>query len=206
MTRQQIIFLLAGFTAGIITVAFGKVSLTVLSIGVGPLFFLAILTAIAFTDSWPYLGRGFWRYVLAACVSTAAHILALFTFWILGGYLANLLGSRGSTNLSEFRLDMWIGLIAAALVAAVCIELMAYVLTGKWSNIVLARLVGAGILSIVVTFIATRAVRPVGNLPLLYYWAFFGILFSFGEALFCGLVGAQIQGASQPQQQTVPAT
>jgi hypothetical protein len=205
MTKQQIIFLSAGFIAGVITVAFGKVSLTVLSIGVGPLFFLAILAAIAFTDSWPYLSRGFWRYVLAACISTVAYVLALVTFWWLGGYLQNLLGTHGSNDLSEFRLDMWIGLIAAALVAAVCIELMAYVLTGKWSNTVLARLVGAGILSIVVTFIATRAVRPVGNLPLLYYWAFFGILFSLGEALFCGLVGAQIWRTSQPQQ-TVPAT
>jgi hypothetical protein len=207
MTRQQIIFLMAGFTAGIITVAFGKVSLTVLSIGVGPLFFLAILAAIAFTDSWSHVRPGFWRYVIAACVSTAAYVLALVTFWWLGGYLTNLLGSRGSNDLGEFRLDMWIGLSAAALVAAVCIELMAYVLTGKWSNTVLARLVGAGIFSIVVTFIATRAVRPVGNLPLLYYWAFFGILFSFGEALFCGLVGAQIWTTSQPQQTVpVPAT
>ncbi|MGZ5530182.1 MAG: hypothetical protein ACXWJB_16010 [Limisphaerales bacterium] len=204
MTKQQTIFFSTGFIAGIITVAFGKVSLTVLSIGVGPLFFLAILAAIAFTDSWPHLSGGFWRYVLAACISTAAYVLALFTFWTLGGYLANLLGSRGSTDLSEFRLDMWIGLIAAALVAAVCIELMAYVLTSTWSNTVLALLVGAGILSIVVTYIATRAVGVVGNLPLVYYWAFFGILFSLGEALFGGIVGVQILRTSHPQQ-AVPA-
>jgi hypothetical protein len=207
MTRQQITFSLAGFTAGIIAVAAGRESLWVLTAGVGPLFFLAILAAIAFTGAWPHVRRGFWRYMLAACASTMAYVLALLTFWWLGGYLQSLLGTNGSNDLSEFRLDMWVGLIAAALIAAVCIELMAYILTGKWNNTVLARLVGAGILAIVMTFIAMRAVRSTGNLPPpLYYWSFFGILFSFGEALFCGLVGAQIWGTSQPQQQTVPAT
>ena len=198
MTRQQITFFLAGFIAGSITVAAGSASLWVLTVGVGPLFFVALLAAIALTDSWPHIRRGFWRYVLAACASTMAYVLALLTFWMLGGYLQNLLGSRGSNDLSEFRLDVWVGLIAAALVAAVCIELVAYVLTSRWSNAVLARLAGAGILAIVLTFIAVRAVRSTGNLPsLLYYWSFFGILFSFGEALFCGLVGAQIWRTSQ---------
>jgi hypothetical protein len=205
MTRQQITFLLAGFIAGSITVAAGTVSLWVLTVGVGPLFFVAILAAIAFTDSWPHVRRGLWRYVLAACASTMAYVLALLTFWWLGGYLQNLLGSRGSNDLSEFRLDMWIGLIAAALVAAVCIELMAYALTSRWSNAVLARLAGAGILAIVLTFVVVRAVRSTGTLPsLIYYWSFFGILFSLGEALFCGLVGAQIQTTSRAQ--TLPAT
>ena len=188
MTRQQIIFLLAGFIAGSITAAVGRVSLWVLTVGVGPLFFLAIIAAIAFTGSWPHVRHGFWRYVFAACASTMAYVLALVTFWWLGGYLTNLLGNRGSTDLSDFRLDMWVGLIAAALVAAVCIELVAYLLTSRWSNAVLARLAGAGILAIVITFIIVRAARSTGNLtPLLYYWSFFGILFSLGEALFAGL-------------------
>jgi hypothetical protein len=136
--------------------------------------------------------------VLAAFISTMAYFLALLTFWWLGGYLQRLLGNRGSSDLSEFRLDMWVGLIAAALVAAVCIELVAYVLTNRWSNAVLVRLAGAGILAIVLTFIAMRAIRSTGNpTSLLYYWSFFGILFSFGEALFCGFVGAQIWMTSQ---------
>lgn len=200
MTRQQITFLAAGFIAGSITVAAGRISLWVLTVGVGPLFFFAILAAIAFTDSWPHIRGGFWRYVLAACASTMAYVLALLTFWWLGGYVQTLLGSRGSSDLSEFRLDMWVGLIAAAVVAAVCIELLAYVLTSRWSNAVLARLAGAGILAIVLTFVVVRAVRSTGALPsLFYYWSFFGILFAFGEALFSGLVGAQIwEGNRQP--------
>ena len=179
MTRQQIIFLVAGFIAGSVTVAAGRVSLWVLTVGVGPLFFLAILAAIAFTGSWPHIHGGFWRYVLAGCTSTIAYVLAFITFWWLGGYLQRLLGTNGSNDLSEFRLDMWVGLTAAALIAAICIELMAYVLTGNWNNTVLARLVGAGILAIVLTFVVVRAVRSTGTLPsLLYYWSFFGILFS----------------------------
>ena len=193
MTRQQITFLLAGFIAGNVSVAAGRVSLWVLTVGVGPLFFLAVVAAIAVTDSWAHVRHGFWRYALAVCASTMAYVLALLTFWWLGGYVQTLLGSRGSNDLSEFGLDMWIGLIAAALVAAIFIELMAYWLTGRWSNAVLARLAGAGILAIFSTFVVVRALRSAGAVPsLLYYWAFFGVLFSFGEALFSGLVGAQI--------------
>lgn len=193
MTRQQIIFLLAGFIAGVITITTGRVSLWVLTVGAGPLFFLAILTAIAFTDSWSHVRRVFWRYVIAACVSTVAYCLALFTFWTLGGYLQGLLGIRGSNDLSEFRLDVWLGLSAAALVAAVGIEAMACVLTGKWSNFFLFGLMIVGFATVLVTFVANR------------YWSFFGILWPIGEALFCGVVGAQIWRTSQPQQ-TVPAT
>ena len=108
MTRQQIIFLVAGFIAGSVTVAAGRVSLWVLTVGVGPLFFLAILAAIAFTGSWPHIHGGFWRYVLAGCTSTIAYVLAFITFWWLGGYLQRLLGTNGSNDLSEFRLDMWV--------------------------------------------------------------------------------------------------
>ncbi len=185
MTRQQITFLVAGFIAGAATIAAGAVSPTVLMIGGGPIFFLAILAAIALTDGWPHLTRGFWRYVLAACVSTAAYVLALVTFWWLGGYLQNLLGSHGSNDLSEFRLDVWLGLTAAALVAAVGIEGMASVLTGKWSNLFLFCLVGVGFVAILVTFIANR------------YWSFFGILWPVGEGLFCGVIGAQIWRTSR---------
>ena len=198
ITEPQIIFLLAGFITGSITVAVGRVSLWALTVGVGPLFFLAILAAIACTGSWPHVRHGLWRYVLAACASTIAYVLALVTFWWLGGYLSNLLGNRGSTDLSDFRLDVWVGLIAAALVAAVCTELVAYLLTSRWSNAVLARLAGVGILAIVITFIVVRVARSTGNLtPRLYYWSFFGVLFSLGEALFCWLIGVQIWRSSQ---------
>jgi hypothetical protein len=197
MTRKQITFLLAGFISGSITVVVGRVSIWVLVVGVGPIFFIALLAAIALTGSWPRLGVGIWRYLLAACISTAAYFAAFLTFWGLGGYFQTLLGARGSNDLSDFGVDIWIGLIAAALVAALCIELMAYVLTARWSSTVLLQLAGAGIAVIMLTFLAMCTVRPARNVPsLLYYWAFFGVLFSLGEALFCGLVGTQIQQTS----------
>ncbi len=196
MRRQQRIFLLAGFLAGMTAAVAGKAWLWVLEMGVGLILFIALLAAIALTGSWPRPHGGLWRYVLAAFVSTVAYFLAFLTFWWSAGYMQTLLGDRSSNDLSEFRLDIWVSLIAAAIIAAVCIELMAYVLTNKWSNSVLVQLVGAGILSIIFTFIAIHLVRFGGGSPSLHYWSFYGTLFSSGEALFCGLVGMQIQQTS----------
>jgi len=62
--------------------------------------------------------------VLSACV---------FTFVAVGGYWAELLRIRVSTR-DKFSADVWIGLLAAALVASVGIEFLAYVLTANWKN------------------------------------------------------------------------
>jgi hypothetical protein len=206
MTRQKFTFLLAGFIAGNITAAGGRVSLWVLTIGGGPIFFVALLAAMVLTGSWPHRPSSVWRYLAAAFISTMAYVLAFLMYWWLGGYMQILLGdARSSTDLGEFRLDIWIGLIAAGMVAAIGIELVAYVLTSRWSNAALIQLMGAGILAIVLTFFAIRVVRFANSPPaLFYYWSFFGALFSVGEALFCGIVGAQL--SSNSHRLSVPAT
>ncbi|HEY6250946.1 MAG TPA: hypothetical protein VI685_13380 [Candidatus Angelobacter sp.] len=191
MTRQQVTFLIAGFVAGIITVAVGTVSPTVLAIGVGPLFFLAILAAIMLTDSWSHLSRGLWRYVAAICLCTAVYVLALVTFSIVGGYSPKLLGASESGDIVQFRIDVWAGLLVAVLVASAGIESVAYILTGKWSNSFFGRLALAGFVSVVVTFMA--------NLVAHHYWSFLGVLLPIGEGLFCALVGAQIWKTVQGQ-------
>jgi hypothetical protein len=189
MMRQQVTFLVAGFIAGVVTVAVGTVSPTVLAIGTGPLFFAAILAAVILTDSWPHLNRGLWRYAAAACLCFATYVLALFTFNTAMGYSPQLLGISESTDVAQFRADVWVGLLSAVLVASAGIELVVYILMGRWSNSFFGRLAVAGFISVLVTFIA--------NLAAHHYWSFLGVLLPVGEGLFCGLVGAQIWRSSQ---------
>jgi hypothetical protein len=188
MTRQQVTFLLAGLTAGIITTVVGHIWPSFLAFGVGLVFFVAVLTAIALTRSWSRLNRGLWRIIAGICICTGAYLLAFFTFVAVGGYWAELLRIRVSTEI-RFSADVWIGLLAAALVASVGIEFLVYVLTGKWNNSSLFRLAAAGVVTILVTFTVYQADHR--------YWTFYGVLLPLGEGLFCALVGAQIWRTSE---------
>jgi hypothetical protein len=84
----------------------------------------------------------------------------------------------------DFRIDIWLGLIAAGVVGASGIAVFTAILTRQWSTSILLRLMLASLVTIVVTFIT--------NLPFHSYWCFFGILLPVGNALFCWLVGLQI--------------
>ena len=188
MTKVTV-FLLAGLFGGFIVVALGTSRPTFLAVGVGPLFFSAMLAAIAITNSWSRVRPGIWRYVVAACLCTGAYVLALFTFSVVGGYSPQVLGVRPSSDIIEFHADVWLGLSAAVLVAAICMELVAFTLTSRWSNFSLGLLALAGFATILVTFIVNRQAR--------HYWSFVGMLLPVGEALFCGVVGAQLWRSSE---------
>jgi hypothetical protein len=188
MTRQQVTFLLAGLTAGIITTMVGHMWPGFLAFGVGIVFFVAVLTAIALTKSWSRLNRGLWRIIAGICICTGAYLLSFFTFVTVGGYWAELIHIRVSTEI-RFSVDVWIGLLAAALVASVGTEFLAYILTSKWSNSSLFLLGAAGIVTILLTFTIDRAVH--------HYWTFYGVLLPLGEGLFCAIVGAQIWKTSE---------
>ena len=144
------------------------------------------------TDSWSRLHRGMWRYAAAAVLSTGAYILALLTFSVVAGYAPELLFVGASGDIIEFRGDVWLGLVAAVIVAAVCVEMIAFTLTSKWSNSSLASLALAGFAAVAVTFVANRQLR--------HYWSFIGVLLPLGEAFFCGLLGAQIGSRTEQVQ------
>ena len=188
MTKVTV-FLLAGLFAGFMTAALGISRPTVLAVGVGPLFFGAVLAAIAITNSWSRVSPGIWRYVAAACLCTGAYVLALFAFSVVGGYSPQVLGVQPSSDIIDFRADVWLGLSAAVLVAAICMELVAFTLTSRWSNFSLGLLALAGFATILITFIANQQVR--------HYWLFMGMLLPVGEALYCGVVGAQLWRSSE---------
>lgn len=189
MIPPRIVFLSAGLAAGLVTVAGGRAWPTLLPMllvfGVGPLFFVAVLMAIILTGAWPHLGQGRWRFVVAICTCTGAYPLALLTFLVVAGYS----GIPTSARQIRFGADVWIGLLGAALASSACIELLVFVLTGKWSNSFLFRLAAAGVVTVLVTFIVDLVAH--------HYWTFYGILLPVGEGLFCWLVGAQISRTPQ---------
>ena len=183
MNRPQVLFLLTGLTSGILMAVIGYKWSGFLAIGVGLCFFLAVLAAIAVTKSWSYLNRGSWRIPVGFCVSTAAYVLAFLTFVGIGGYWADWLRVPLATD-TRFATDIWVGLLAASLIAAICVEFLVYVLIGRWSNLFLLCLSVAGFVTVLGTFLAGLVIRQ--------HWSFMGVLLPVGNALFCWLVGAQI--------------
>jgi hypothetical protein len=183
MKRKPMRFLFAGLLGGVIWATIGSLEPTVLTIGVGLCFFLAVVTAIALTGAQSHLRVGMSRYLACAVLSSVTYVCALLAFNIAVG-LTQQLGIRASGDLLDFRVDVWLGLIAAAAVGASGIALFTATLTRKWSSVLLRRLMLAGLLTIVVTFLA--------NLPFHNYWSFFGVLLPLGNALFCYFVGARI--------------
>ena len=188
------VFLLLGLLAGITSVALGPWQPTVLAFGVGPLFFCALLAALALTNSWSHVTPGIWKHFVGLCLCTATYFLAFLAFVGVGGYAPDVLGVRSSADISDFHADVLVGLLAAAVVASIGMELLGYILTGRWSSLFLAFFLTASVISLLMTYlIRAIAIRYVHtNSPVLIYWAFLGTLLTVGQGLFCGLLGAQI--------------
>lgn len=184
MSRHHITFLLCGLMAGLTSVIIGALSLEFLAYGVGPLFFLAIVAGIAITGAWRYVRRNFWRYLAGLLLSTITYVAALVAFGGVGGLSPNWFGVQPSAHIEDFRIDVFIGLIAAGALGAIGIALVTALLTREWSTSLLLRLMLAGVATIVVTFIA--------NLSFHSYWSFLGVLLPLGNGLFCWLVGTQV--------------
>jgi len=115
---------------------------------------------------------------------TITYMVGLVVFFGVTGFSPDWFGFARSSSIAGFGVDVGLGLIAAGLVGALGITLFTALLTGKWSNRLLQRLMVAGLLAMVITFIA--------NLPFQKDWSFFGVLLPVGNALFCYLVGSHI--------------
>jgi hypothetical protein len=155
-----------------------------LAYGVGPLFFIAVIAGILITGAWCRLPGGFLRYLAGFVCCLLTYVLAMAVCVWVGGFSPVWFGFRGSAYIEDFGPDIWLGLIAAGVVGACGITLFASILTGRWSTVLLQRLALAGLVTVVVTFLA--------NLPFHHYWSFFGVLFPLGNALFSWVVGMQI--------------
>ncbi|MBC8028537.1 MAG: hypothetical protein H7Z16_00335 [Pyrinomonadaceae bacterium] len=184
MRRHKITFLLCGLIAGLTSVTLGTLSLEFLAYGVGPLFFVAVVAGIAITGVWRQFRISFWRYSAGLLLSTITYVAALVAFSAVGGFSPNLFGVQLSAHIEDFRVDVFLGLIAAGGVGASGIAVFTAILTKEWSTSLLLQLVLAGLITTVVTFLV--------NLPFHNYWSFLGGLLPLGNALFCWLVGAEV--------------
>ncbi|HUE81005.1 MAG TPA: hypothetical protein VMM84_02745 [Pyrinomonadaceae bacterium] len=183
--RIKITFLLTGLISGLVCVTPGPLlSIFTLTWGVGPAFFIAVVAGIIITGARRHLQVNFLRYIAGLVVCFITYLLALTVFFGVYGFSPDWFGFRPSANFDHFGIDVVLGLLAAATFAAGGIALFAFVLTGRWSNSLLARLLLAGIVTIIVTFIVNYSFHS--------YWSFFGVLLPLGNALFCYLVGTQI--------------
>lgn len=185
--KTQITFWLTGLIGGLGCVAPGVSWLMLLTLtwGVGPAFFVAVVAAIIITGARRHLQAGFLRYITGLVVCFITYLLALTVFFAVAGFSPDWFGFGPSDLLNhEFGIDVVLGLLAAATFAAGGIALFAFVLTGGWSNFLLGRLLLAGIVTIVITFVV--------NYPFRSYWSFYGVLVPLGSSLFCGAVGAHL--------------
>jgi hypothetical protein len=183
--RNQIKFLLTGLIGGLVCVAPGGslLMLFTLTWGVGPAFFAAVVAGIIITGARRHLQANLLRYMAGLVVCCITYLLALMMFLGVAGFSSEWLDFRPSEFANfEFGLDIGLGLLAAATAAAGGIALFACLLTRRWSNLLLGRLLLAGIVTIVFTFIT--------NYPFRSYWSFYGVLVPLGSSLFCGAVGA----------------
>lgn len=183
--KTKITFLLTGYIAGLACVLPGPLlSLFTLTWTVGLAFFVAVVAGMIITGARGQLQASLLRYVAGPVVCFITYLLALMVFFAAYGFSPDWFGFRPSANVDQFGIDVWLGLIAAGTTAAIGISLFAALLTGKWSQSLLLRLMTAGIVTIVVTYLV--------NLPFRGYWSFFGALIPVGMSLFCWIVGTPI--------------
>lgn len=183
--KNEMKFLLTGLIGGLICVAPGVSWPMVLTLGwgVGPTFFAAVVAGIIFTGERRHLKANLLQYLAGLAVCSITYLIALVVFVWVAGFSPEWFGLRRSDFAKfEFGIDIVLGFVAAATCAAGGIALFAFVLTRRWSNLLLGRLLLAGIVTIVFTFII--------NYPFRSYWSFYGVLVPLGSSLFCGAVGA----------------
>ncbi len=192
--KIKITFLLTGLIGGLVCVAPGVSWLMLLTLtwGVGPAFFLAVVAGIIISGARHHLQAGFLRYIAGLVICFITYLLALMVFFGVAGFSPDWFGVRPSANF-EFGMDIVLGVLAAATFAAGGIALFAFVLTGRWSNLLLARLLLAGVVTIIITIIV--------NYPFRNYWSFYGVLVPLGTSLFCGAVGAHVWQHSESGRQ-----
>ena len=187
--RKRSRFLVIG--AGAITIVVGRYAPFVLELGAGLIFGTGVLVA-GLTSQWGP-SRGIWRPVFGAIESTLAYPILLAAFSGAAAFAQQVLKVRPSADLLDFGADVWVGLIAAAVVSSFLLETVAFTLSGVWISKFLMLLLLAGLATIATSFLA--------NLRWHNYWSFLGVLLPLGESLSFGLIGAQ---ATRPRERASP--
>lgn len=197
--KPKMTFLLTGLMGGLVCVAPGRLlSIFTLTWGVGPAFFIAVVVGVIMTSARHQLQAGVLRYLAGLVVCFITYLLALTVFFCVEGFAPDWFRFTPSANFEQFGIDVVLGLLVAGVFAAGGIALFALVLTGRWSNVLLFRLLLAGILTTVITFIVNSQFHS--------YWSFFGVLIPVGISLFCEAVGVHIWRYAESEAHRGPTT
>jgi hypothetical protein len=184
MTRLLGAYFLAGLMAGLLTVSVGARFPVVLAVGTGPIFALAVVICAALSKSHPQIDHRVLRCALFCAACLCSYVISLMGFFIAMGYSPDFLKVARSRDVLDFRADVWVGLVVAMLISSIGTEFGARILTGIWSNQMLARLFLAGISVVGVAYVCTLAGRS--------YWSFIGVLVPLGAAGFASLICYQL--------------
>jgi hypothetical protein len=183
MTHHNFLYALAGFAAGVVSVSVGIVMPSFLTIGVGPLFFAALVVAHSFRRAGMVRQKQN-RYWLSLFVCTIGYILAFLTFNYVMAYSPDAFRVGSSGDVVQFRGDVWLGLVAAGSVAAVGLHVLTAVLVGARRPTVFRRAVISSVVAILTTYLI--------NLHFHNYWSFMGALLPIGEGLFGLIAGSEL--------------
>ncbi len=189
-TKTAITFALSGAFAGLLLIVSSTTIPLILLLGVGPVIvgasvFAAVSQGIAVSTP---------RAVFAVLLSLPAYLISFGAFAETASLVQRHI-SVPSTSLSELGPDIVSGLVAAVVVAGVLLECLALLLSRRWSTPSLAGLVGGGIGSVAVSYIAKVWYFNVAGLPdtAAQIIILFGPLVILGGGISSMIIGEQMR-------------
>jgi hypothetical protein len=193
--RSYLVFAISGAFAGMFLLMLARAIPLLLVFGVGPVIVGSSVLAVVTQD----VPVGKVRAIAAVLLSVPAYVAAFACFAATASFIQSH-GGRPSTLLSDLGPDIVLGLIAAVVVAGILLELLAFLISGRWSTTAAVGLVCGGIGSVACAYIAKvvyfrLAGPPEGVAQLL---VFFGPLFVVGGGITAMIIGEQIRGSIRP--------
>ena len=192
--KSPLIFALSGAVAGVFLLVLAKIVPLLLIFGVGPAIVGSCVMAAVAQD----VPVGKVRAVAALLLSVPAYLLAFASFAATASFFQRH-GRTPSTLISDLGPDIVLGLVAAVVIAGVLLELVAFLLSGRWSTLAALALVSGGLGSIVCAYAAKvsyfhLAGAPEGQAQIAIL---FGPLFILGGAITTMVIGEQIKNSDR---------
>jgi hypothetical protein len=193
---NRTVFAVSGMFVGILLVVLFKAIPLVLVFGVGP----AVVGSIVLTAFLLNIRISAWRTLLAVLLSVPAYFVAFLAFAATMSFMQQH-GLPASSLPSDMKSDVVLGLLAAVTVAGILLEALALLLSKSWSMLALAGLVGGGVGSVLLAYLANVAYSHIAGPPegFAQILVLFGPLFIVGGGITAMIIGEQLRGAAQPR-------
>lgn len=193
--QSYLVFAGSGVFAGLFLLALANTIPLLLVFGVGPAIVGSCVLAAVAQD----VPVGWVRTVAAVLLSVPAYLLAFASFAGSASMFQHHSGAH-STLLSDLGPDIVLGLVVAVVVAGGLLEVLAFLLSGRWSTLAAIGIAGGGIVSIACAYVAKVAYFHLAGPPegVAQTVIFFGPLFVVGGGITAMIVGEQIKRFAQP--------